>query len=109
MIKEGREPYLVLAGIVPGIGLCVYCRYAEWEGSFCEAELMCAYPLPVINGGEDDGEHCRNVWGGGDDCWGFPPRHDLQTCGIIVSIYAEGLMPHFGRGKWVGVIRLGGQ
>jgi hypothetical protein len=101
MNKEQRDSYLYIAKI-SDLGLCNFCKFSEWEGSYCESDLTCTHELSMING-EDDGEHPFNVWQG-DDCWAFRRKYDLQTCGVIASISMQGLIPHFGRGKWVGII-----
>lgn len=102
MNYEQREPYLMLAN-ASGLGLCNFCRFAEWLGSWCEADLDCNHSLPVING-EDDGEHPYDVWQGGD-CWAFRPKHDFALCGAIAGIAMEGNIPHIKKtGELVAVI-----
>jgi hypothetical protein len=97
MKYEKREPYLFLARI-SDLGLCNFCKYGDFEGSWCDADLNCEHPLPIISDNEP-GE----VWGG-NDCWGFKPQHNLQVCGVIASIAMQGMMPYYSRGEYIGVI-----
>ncbi len=97
MKGEMRRAYQAVAR-VGNLGLCNFCKYAEFDGSYCDSTLYCNHTLPKIS------ENATEVWFDGNDCWAFRACYDLQTAGIIASISAEGLIPHFGRGEWVGVI-----
>jgi hypothetical protein len=104
MKKGKREPYRELAKLV-GLGLCNFCKFADWDGSSCcDPELECTHPLDVVNGG-DAWEAPHDVWQG-SDCWGFRPNVDLQTAGVIVGIMLEGNMPHKSKryGEYIAII-----
>lgn len=101
MKREQREPYRYL-GDISNLGLCNFCKFAEFNGSWCCADLECHHPLPVLNEDEDIYD---NVWAGGGDCWGFRPRCTLQECGAIASISMQGATPHWTkRGELVAIV-----
>ena len=107
MNKQQRAPYLFLANFPrEGWGLCNWCRFAEWSGDCCAAELECQHPLEVINGKDwRTEEHPNNVWGDGADCWGFRPKCSLQEMGVVVGIRASGYMARKNKyGEWVAII-----
>ena len=105
--KFNRQPYLDLTRLVSGYGLCIFCRYAEWNGCYCDdIELHCQHPLPVINGSMDE-EHPYDVWSGDSDCWGFRPDRSLQRGGVYIGILLEGNIPHYSEsngGELVAII-----
>jgi hypothetical protein len=95
--KEEREPYLVI-GRVSALGLCNFCHFASFTGGCDDADFECNHPLPIIY----EGDHPGEVWCGAD-CWGFRPKYDLQTVGVIAGISLQGLIPVFRDGEWVGM------
>lgn len=101
MKKGQRQPYLELANIVD-LGLCNFCKYAEWSGgSCCESDLDCHHSLADMwRFPEPD-----DVWQGGD-CWGFRPGRSLQQVGVVVGIMLEGNIPHKSKryGEYVAII-----
>jgi hypothetical protein len=95
--KLDRTPYRELLKTVTGYGLCIFCKYAEWEGGFCDSSLTCRHPLSVINdGGYGSFDHPSEVWSGDSDCWGFRPSkgETVQKVGVYIGILLEGKIPH---------------
>lgn len=88
MKREERIPYLILASLerdmkVPRTcSLCAWCRYAAWfGGSACDyCDLQCEHPVDAV------ADRAYDVWGDGNDCWGFKPdiwREDaVDICGL---------------------------
>lgn len=84
--NTARVPYLALAKVVPGYGLCTFCRFAEWIVEYCgaEAALDCKHPLWRVN------ERSYDVWEGGD-CWGFRPLFTLAGAADAMGILLQAL------------------
>ena len=99
MIAEKRKIYRDLIKESDGWGLCNFCRYAEWCGSCCDADLDCIHPL------SDKSPDCWDVWQG-DDCWRFRPRCSFQEIGVMVGIRLEGNNPHHSKtyGEIIAII-----
>ena len=71
------------------VGLCHFCRYAEWEGSACsDSELNCRQGLERIAENADD------VWCGGD-CWAFRAAWLQEDCVDAVGLMLNGWYPDF--------------
>lgn len=102
-----REPYLILTKItLPSpryfekqgdswgswqVSLCHFCRYAEWEGSYCsESELICNCGIEKI------AERSEDIWGDSGDCWAFRPRYLQEDCVDMVGLLLDGWFPDYG-------------
>jgi hypothetical protein len=80
-----REQYAILIGADPGISLCMFCRFAEWEKYSCDACFaICAHPLEAVRENAED----SGAFQGFVDCWGFRPdiAHEdaVDIAGIIL-------------------------
>ena len=94
-----RAPWLALTRVqLPkpfdgNMGLCHFCKYANWIGSCQEPDLDCKHPLEAIAEG-DWGDHPFNVWTG-SDCWGFRPKKSIEVSADIVGLFLQGKGPYF--------------
>lgn len=64
------------------LGLCHFCKYAEWSGgSPCsgDCDLECCHKIDKI------ADNSWNVWQG-DDCWAFRPSMANDVITDIVGI-----------------------
>lgn len=81
MKKVEREIYQILANEVD-FNLCAFCKYAEFSGSCCEADIDCAHPLVDKSWGFEKQVERANELG---DCWGFRPRHKIDFIADIIG------------------------
>ena len=83
MKAQERQMYVVLTNEA-GTIICALCKYAEGGG--CGVMPECKHPLEVVR---DIGD-CADGIEPEQDCWGFRPVHDRETCVDMVGCWIKG-------------------
>ena len=84
MNKQERKVYVKLTDLSGRI-LCSLCKFAK-SSEYCGEMPECNHQLwEVRNMGDTPYGICP-----GDDCWGFRPKYDLETCVDMVGYWIQG-------------------
>ena len=88
-----RNLYIDMTGMTGGV-LCVFCKFAEWEGGCCgESYAICKHPIEEVS---------NEVYGLCEgmepfsDCWGFREKYPRELAVNIVGV----ILQDFYRDEW---------
>ena len=83
MKKQEREVYVELTN-AGGHIICSLCKFAKSYG--CDNMPGCEHPLQSVR---DIGDTYYGIEPG-QDCWGFRPEYDRETCVDMVGCWIQG-------------------